>query len=168
MTARSTSLIRLSPRMTLGISQFRPSRMFRIPRTAGTDSLIRIYNNDGSEAGACGNGMRCVASLITKESGRDKLTFEVDGRVLSTWRGADGTELLCHRFGTGGYCTYWFDVRKPGYNIDGTGANAGHDYLDRTEHALEAHLAKEVGRTATGPVMMCAPSLWVTASWIAR
>jgi len=60
------------------------------PRTAGTDSLIRIYNNDGSEAGACGNGMRCVASLITKESGRDKLTFEVDGRMLSTWRGADG------------------------------------------------------------------------------
>src|SRR5258707_1537181 len=60
------------------------------PRTAGTDSLIRIYNNDGSEAGACGNGMRCVASLITKESGKDKLTFEVDGRVLSTWRGADG------------------------------------------------------------------------------
>src|SRR5204863_4244515 len=53
-------------------------------------SLIRIYNNDGSEAGACGNGMRCVASLITKESGKDKLTFEVDGRVLSTWRGADG------------------------------------------------------------------------------
>ena len=28
------------------------------PRTAGTDSYIRIYNNDGSEAGACGNGMR--------------------------------------------------------------------------------------------------------------
>ena len=60
------------------------------PRTAGTDSLIRIYNNDGSEAGACGNGMRCVASLITKESGKDKLTFEVDGRVLDTWKNADG------------------------------------------------------------------------------
>src|SRR3954469_17829049 len=60
------------------------------PRTAGTDSLIRIYNNDGSEAGACGNGMRCVASLIAKASGKDKLTFEVDGRVLGTWRGADG------------------------------------------------------------------------------
>src|SRR5215207_1381460 len=60
------------------------------PRTAGTDSLIRIYNNDGSEAGACGNGMRCVASLITKESGKDKLAFEVDGRVLNTWKNADG------------------------------------------------------------------------------
>lgn len=60
------------------------------PRTAGTDSLVRIYNNDGSEAGACGNGMRCVASLIGTESGKDKLTFEVDGRVLNTWRAADG------------------------------------------------------------------------------
>ena len=50
------------------------------PRTAGTDALVRIYNNDGSEAGACGNGMRCVASLIAQESGKDKLTFEIDGR----------------------------------------------------------------------------------------
>ncbi|MBN8965013.1 MAG: diaminopimelate epimerase [Rhizobiales bacterium] len=61
------------------------------PRTAGTDSHVRIYNNDGSEAGACGNGMRCVASLVTKESGRDRLAFEVDGRVLDTWKNADGT-----------------------------------------------------------------------------
>src|SRR3954464_13900701 len=56
------------------------------PRMAGTDSLVRIYNNDGSEAGACGNGMRCIASLVTKETGKDKLTFEVDGRVLNTWK----------------------------------------------------------------------------------
>ena len=30
------------------------------PRLQGTEAFIRIYNNDGSEAGACGNGMRCV------------------------------------------------------------------------------------------------------------
>jgi diaminopimelate epimerase len=60
------------------------------PRAAGTDSHVRIYNNDGSEAGACGNGMRCVASLIAKESGRNRLAFEVDGRVLDTWKNADG------------------------------------------------------------------------------
>ena len=60
------------------------------PRTSGTDSLVRIYNNDGSETGACGNGMRCVASLIGKASGKDKLAFEVDGRVLNTWKNADG------------------------------------------------------------------------------
>jgi diaminopimelate epimerase len=27
----------------------------------GTDAFVRIYNTDGSEAGACGNGTRCVA-----------------------------------------------------------------------------------------------------------
>src|SRR5204862_5832970 len=39
MTARSTSLIRLSPRTTLGISQLRPSRMLGSPRTVGTDAV---------------------------------------------------------------------------------------------------------------------------------
>jgi diaminopimelate epimerase len=72
------------------------------PRTAGTDSLIRIYNNDGSQAGACGNGMRCVASLIAQESGKDIARFEVDGRVLSTWKNADGSftvDMGVPRFG---------------------------------------------------------------------
>src|SRR3954471_19489312 len=43
------------------------------PRTTGTDSLIRIYNNGGSESGACGNGMRCVASLVSQATGKDTL-----------------------------------------------------------------------------------------------
>ena len=29
--------------------------------SAGTDAFMRIYNTDGSESGACGNGTRCVA-----------------------------------------------------------------------------------------------------------
>jgi diaminopimelate epimerase len=60
------------------------------PRTPGTDAFIRIYNNDGSEAGACGNGMRCVADLFAKESGKDALTFETTAGVLNCWKGADG------------------------------------------------------------------------------
>src|SRR3954464_15639225 len=46
------------------------------PRTPGTDAYVRIYNKDGSEAGACGNGMRCVAELLFRETGRRALTFE--------------------------------------------------------------------------------------------
>jgi diaminopimelate epimerase len=60
------------------------------PRTPGTESFIRIFNSDGSESGACGNGMRCVASLVAEETGKDQLSFEVDGRLLNTWRNADG------------------------------------------------------------------------------
>lgn len=60
------------------------------PRTPGTDAFIRIYNNDGSEAGACGNGMRCAADLVAKESGKDALTFETTAGILNCWQGADG------------------------------------------------------------------------------
>jgi diaminopimelate epimerase len=28
------------------------------PRTSGTDAYLSIYNTDGSESGACGNGTR--------------------------------------------------------------------------------------------------------------
>ena len=46
------------------------------PRTPGTDAYVRIYNSDGSESGACGNGARCIASLVFGEGGKDALTFE--------------------------------------------------------------------------------------------
>jgi diaminopimelate epimerase len=43
-----------------------------------------------------------VASLIGKESGKDKLAFDVDGRVLHTWKNADGSftvDMGAPRFG---------------------------------------------------------------------
>jgi diaminopimelate epimerase len=60
------------------------------PRTPGTDAFVRIYNNDGSEAGACGNGMRCVADIVAKESGKKALTFETTSGILNCWKGDDG------------------------------------------------------------------------------
>jgi diaminopimelate epimerase len=57
------------------------------PRTPGTDAFVRIYNNDGSEAGACGNGMRCVADIVFKETGKTALTFETKGGLLNCWKG---------------------------------------------------------------------------------
>ena len=32
-----------------------------------TDARLRFFNSDGSESGACGNGTRCVANLISRE-----------------------------------------------------------------------------------------------------
>jgi diaminopimelate epimerase len=58
------------------------------PRTPDTDAFVRIYNNDGSEAGACGNGMRCVAELMFKETGKPALTFETPAGILNSWKDA--------------------------------------------------------------------------------
>src|SRR5256886_1781518 len=57
------------------------------PRTPGTDAYVRIYNNDGSESGACGNGMRCVAELLFKETGKSALTLETAAGLLTCWKG---------------------------------------------------------------------------------
>jgi diaminopimelate epimerase len=54
------------------------------------DGAVRIYNNDGSEAGACGNGMRCVAALVSGETGRAALNFETSAGVISCWRADNG------------------------------------------------------------------------------
>jgi diaminopimelate epimerase len=57
------------------------------PRLEGTEAFIRIYNNDGSEAGACGNGMRCVARRVFEASGRRAVTFETSAGLLNCWQG---------------------------------------------------------------------------------
>jgi diaminopimelate epimerase len=57
------------------------------PKTPGTDGFVRIYNSDGSEAGACGNGMRCVADIAFKASGKAALTFETTAGLINCWKG---------------------------------------------------------------------------------
>jgi len=53
------------------------------PRTAGTEAFVRIFNSDGSEAGACGNGMRCIAALVSKATGKKTLAFETPAGVVA-------------------------------------------------------------------------------------
>ncbi|KFC73982.1 Diaminopimelate epimerase [Bosea sp. LC85] len=60
-------------------------------RTPGTDAFIRIYNTDGSEAGACGNGTRCVAWAMLADpqmgdSSRDGLLLETKSGLLPASR----------------------------------------------------------------------------------
>jgi len=57
------------------------------PRAAHADVFVRIFNSDGSEAGACGNGMRCVADILFKESRKTSLTVETGAGQLKCWQG---------------------------------------------------------------------------------
>src|ERR1700743_2817501 len=57
------------------------------PRLAGTEAFIRIYNNDGSEAAACGNRMGCVARRLFEKTGQTQATFETGAGLLNCWRG---------------------------------------------------------------------------------
>ena len=49
------------------------------------DAFMRIYNPDGSEAGACGNATRCVADILMRESGRGTVTIRtISGDLPAT------------------------------------------------------------------------------------
>jgi diaminopimelate epimerase len=65
-------------------SRFDQMMVLHAPRTAGTESYVRIYNADGSEAGACGNGMRCVAWWLARALGRSAFKVETKAGVLDT------------------------------------------------------------------------------------
>jgi diaminopimelate epimerase len=60
------------------------------PANGAAGAFMRIYNADGSEAGACGNGTRCVAELLMAESGGRAITIETIAGLLPAERLADG------------------------------------------------------------------------------
>lgn len=59
------------------------------PRSAGADAFMTIYNNDGSQAGACGNGTRCVAFILMRGTQRAKIVLETVSARLECWRRAE-------------------------------------------------------------------------------
>ncbi|HYF53612.1 MAG TPA: diaminopimelate epimerase [Salinarimonas sp.] len=63
------------------------------PALEGTDAYLRIYNTDGSESGACGNGTRCVAWAMIADGGMggsgDRLTLQTKAGLLPAWRESD-------------------------------------------------------------------------------
>jgi diaminopimelate epimerase len=58
-------------------------------RLAGSEAFIRIYNNDGSESSACGNGMRCVARRLFEATGQTQGAFETRAGLLNCWRSGE-------------------------------------------------------------------------------
>ena len=76
-TAAEAAGIAAQPR-----SHFDQMMVLHAPRTPGTEAYVRIYNTDGSEAQACGNGTRCIGWLIAQETGKAALKFETIPGVL--------------------------------------------------------------------------------------
>ncbi len=60
--------------------------VLRDPKTAGTAADVLIYNNDGTLAGACGNGTRCVADVLCREIGADAVKIETEAGVIACER----------------------------------------------------------------------------------
>ena len=60
------------------------------PRHPAARLLMRIRNPDGSEAEACGNAARCVAWLLSRETGAGRVRIETVAGLLEAEILADG------------------------------------------------------------------------------
>jgi diaminopimelate epimerase len=57
-------------------------QMLILEPVADADVFLRILNTDGSEAEACGNGTRCVAGLLMRETGRGHASIRTRAGLL--------------------------------------------------------------------------------------
>ena len=63
-------IIKVCDRSFIGCDQ-----LILIKKNKEIDADVEFYNSDGSASGACGNGTRCVADFLSKESGKKEITL---------------------------------------------------------------------------------------------
>ena len=52
------------------------------PTQVGADVFMRIRNADGDEVEACGNGTRCIAAALMRETGKNRVVIETVAGLL--------------------------------------------------------------------------------------
>jgi len=64
-------------------------QIIAIEPSLGSDAFMRIWNADGGEVAACGNGARCVGWLLMRASGKDEARIETAERILEVRRAGE-------------------------------------------------------------------------------
>ena len=63
------------------------------PTDPAAQVAMRIYNPAGEPSGACGNAARCVADLLTRQTGQPRLTIQTPSATLHAERLPDGIQV---------------------------------------------------------------------------
>jgi len=72
-------IIKICDRSFIGCDQ-----LILIKKNKEIDAGLEFYNSDGSTSGACGNGTRCVADFLSKESDQKKITVWTSSGLLKS------------------------------------------------------------------------------------
>ena len=75
----SDQIIKICNRSFIGCDQ-----LIIINHSEESDADLIFYNSDGSESGACGNGTRCVAYLISEENNKKEIILRTKSGVLNS------------------------------------------------------------------------------------
>ena len=72
-------IIKICNRSFIGCDQ-----LIIMKNSEDSDADLIFYNSDGSESGACGNGTRCVAYLISEENNKKEIILRTKSGVLNS------------------------------------------------------------------------------------
>ena len=72
-------MVKICDRNFIGCDQ-----LIFIEPDSSADASLRFFNSDGGESGACGNGTRCVADLISKEKNDKNVTLSTQSGILKS------------------------------------------------------------------------------------
>ena len=72
-------IIKICDREFIGCDQ-----LILINKNDRSDASLEFYNSDGGTSGACGNGTRCVADLLSKENNKSLVTLTTQSGDLKS------------------------------------------------------------------------------------
>ena len=72
-------IVKICDRNYIGCDQ-----LILIKKNRKIDADLEFYNSDGSISEACGNGTRCVADLLSKESNKKEIILWTSGGILKS------------------------------------------------------------------------------------
>jgi len=72
-------IIKICNRSFIGCDQ-----LILIKKNRKVDAGLEFYNSDGSTSGACGNGTRCIADFLSKESDQKEITVWTSSGLLKS------------------------------------------------------------------------------------
>ena len=78
-------IIKICDRNFIGCDQ-----LIFIKKNQTSDAALEFYNSDGGVSGACGNGTRCVANLLSKESDKKEI-------ILTTLSGDLKSQIIAEK-----------------------------------------------------------------------
>ena len=94
---KKDQIVKICDRNFIGCDQ-----LILIQKIEKKDAALEFYNSDGSISGACGNGTRCVADLLSKENNDKEIILWtssgslkskiLDGNLVETEIGVAKTE----------------------------------------------------------------------------
>jgi len=72
-------IVKICDRNFIGCDQ-----LILIKKNKEIDADLEFYNSDGSVSGACGNGTRCIADFLSKESDQKEITVQTSSGLLKS------------------------------------------------------------------------------------